>query len=84
MVERPMMKCGHTANAVGIKNGKQVPCCVICGCYDIVEERPSLDGRKAKCSWCDNIVDSDWKLPFFKHKPNCKYDEYYCGCGGWN
>ncbi len=27
---------------------------------------------------------SDLKLPFFKHKPNEPFDEYFCGCMGWD
>ena len=27
---------------------------------------------------------SDLKLPFFKHKPAEEYDEYFCGCMGWD
>lgn len=23
-------------------------------------------------------------LPFFRHRPDSQYDEYYCGCGGWH
>jgi len=29
-------------------------------------------------------VESSLKLPFFKHKPDSDYDEYYCGCWGWD
>ena len=27
---------------------------------------------------------SDLKLPFFKSKPTEEYDEYFCGCMGWD
>jgi hypothetical protein len=27
---------------------------------------------------------SSLKLPFFKHKPTEEYDEYFCGCMGWD
>lgn len=27
---------------------------------------------------------SSWDLPFFSHKPDEEYDEYYCGCLGWS
>lgn len=74
------MKCGHTANAE--RNGK--PYCVICGCDEVQEEKPNLDGRKAKCSWCGKITDSSTTLAFFRHKPESEYDEYYCGCYGWD
>ena len=43
-----------------------------------------LEGRKARCAWCNKKTDSCWDLPFFEYKPNKEYDEYYCGCGGWD
>jgi hypothetical protein len=27
---------------------------------------------------------SDLKLPFFKYKPDEEFDEYFCGCMGWD
>lgn len=78
-MEKPMMKCGHTANAVS--GGK--PICVICGCTEIAEQ-PNLKGRKARCSYCDRECDSSTALPFFEHKPESEFDEYYCGCWGWD
>lgn len=27
---------------------------------------------------------SSLDLPFFVHKPNEEYDEYFCGCMGWD
>lgn len=77
---KPLMKCGHTANAETFSGQ---PCCVICGCTEIVE-RPSLKGRKAKCAYCGKIKDSDYNLPFFEYRPDREYDSYYCGCGGWD
>lgn len=76
---KPLMKCGHTANATTANNE---PCCAICGCYEI-SERPKLDGRKAKCCFCGNIVNSDYNLPFFEYRAKKEYDLYYDGCGGW-
>ena len=69
MKDKPLMKCGHT---------------VICDCTELADENPSLQGRKAKCSFCGQIKDSDYDLPFFEYKPDKEYDEYYCGCGGWD
>ncbi len=40
--------------------------------------------RLAKCTYGDTISESNPKLPFFKAKPNCEMDEYYCGCFGWD
>lgn len=75
-----LMKCGHTANAES--NGK--PCCVICNCFEIEENKPDLTGRKAICHDCGKKRDSSYDLPFFEYKPNEPYDEYYCGCMGWD
>lgn len=66
MNEPVLMKCGHTANAE-YDDGK--PCCLICSpkreAYEVVDEKPDLTGRKAKCTDCGEIVDSNWNLPFF-------------------
>ena len=75
-----LMKCGHTANA--ICNGK--PSCVVCGCIEIDTQKLNLKNRKAQCSYCGKIVESDMSLPFFEYKPDKEFDEYYCGCGGWD
>lgn len=79
-----MMKCGHTANAVSIRDGQKIPYCIICGCATIEPNKPVLTGRKAKCIWCDQIRESDDHLPYFEYKPNSDFDSYYCGCGGWD
>jgi len=80
-----LMKCGHVANAID-ENGN--PCCAIClpkkEAMEIKEENPSLEGRKAKCSDCGNIVDSSYDLSFFEYKPNEEYDSFYDGCCGWD
>ncbi len=78
-----MMECGHRAQ--GVVSGK--PVCVIC--YGdpravIVKEKPPLDNRKAKCTYCKNETASSISLPFFEHRPAMEKDGYYCGCKGWN
>ena len=83
---KPMMKCGHAANAVD-KDGN--PCCAICAGYTpdafIVEDKEiDLTGRKARCADCGRVTDSRLDLPFFEYRPNAKYDGYYCGCKGWD
>lgn len=84
----PIMKCGHTANShYKDKAGKWKPCCVICygiceGATEIAEEQPDLTGRKARC-YCGKVVDSNTNLAFFQYRPDEEYDEYYCGCDGW-
>ena len=78
------MKCGCVNNAV---TGEGKPACAIHSCTTIefkCEGKKGLEGRKAKCSYGDSIVDSSWNLAFFQHKPNEEYDEYYCGCYGWD
>jgi len=87
---KPMMACGHRANAHGSKvvDGVRVEfphACVICDCFTIADSPPDLTGRKARCSYCKKERDSTDKwLAFFGHRPNELYDEYYCGCRGWD
>ena len=85
MNEPVLMKCGHTANAE-YDDGK--PCCLICSpkreAYEVVDDKPDLTGRKAKCTDCGEIVDSNWNLPFFEYCPDKKYDRFYSGCWGWD
>ena len=81
---KPMMSCGHIANSYLKKDGEyKIPYCVMCDCTEIVE-KPNLENRKAKCSDCKSIVDSNNSLAFFGHNPDEEYDEYYCGCRGWD
>ena len=85
MNEPVLMKCGHTANAE-YDNGKL--CCLICSpkreAYEVVDDKPNLTGRKAKCTDCGEIVDSNWNLPFFEYCPDKEYDRFYSGCWGWD
>lgn len=53
----PMMKCGHSANAI---NGHGNPSCVICvGIHpgaEIIDDNPSdLTGRKARCTYFGKV-----------------------------
>lgn len=80
-MEGILMKCGHTAMA---KDECGNPYCIICNCSEIEESEISLEGREAQCSYCGNRVNSQNDLPFFKYQPNKIYDEYYCGCFGWD
>lgn len=90
MIERPMMKCGHTAQ--GIRGADDAPVCVPClgivDGADVVDAPPDLTGRKARCSYygrkCQSETDSRTQLAFFGHRPERETDEYYCGCWGWN
>lgn len=84
-MERVMMKCGHVAQSK--IDGK--PVCVIClgltpDAEIVAETEPDLTGRKARCKYCGEIVDSKASLPFFEYRPDMETDSYYCGCRGWN
>lgn len=89
-----LMKCGHTNNA---SDASGQPVCVICAGLDIgynqIDKACSgsvgLEGREAKCNdhkpgHGSDVTLSRWELPFFKYCPYQKYDEYYCGCWGWD
>lgn len=79
-----LMKCGHIANAVS--NGK--PICAICVGNPLARmvdfNRPNLENRMARCSTCGYVTKSKTSLPFFEYKPLEEFDEYYCGCRGWD
>jgi hypothetical protein len=79
-----LLECGCAACAFRIVDGNKIPCCGIHDCITPSEEMPSLEGREAKCSYGDRIVESNYNLAFFRYKPNKEYDEYYCGCYGWD
>lgn len=86
-MSKPMMKCGHAANAV--RSGTNEPVCVICAGivagYDEIADSPDLIGRKAHCAYGNHaIVDSSTDLAFFEHHPEKESDIYYCGCHGWD
>ena len=82
MNDKPLMKCGHSAN--GTYGDEHKPICVIC--YGIVpgatevdyEANPDLTGRKAKCCYCANQQQSNTNLPFFEHRPDKETDRYVC------
>lgn len=97
MSDQPMMKCGHRANA--IQSDPVGPCCAICMCTEIDENPPNLKGRIARCSYfgkratgrnghgqiCKSEAPSDSpNLAFFAHRPERQFDEFYCGCWGWD
>ena len=91
-----LMACGHVAQGV---NGNGDPVCVVCfGIREgatVVAEKPSLEGRRAYCSYATGRdgespkvhsegVPSSWDLPFFSYRPERETDTYYCGCWGWD
>lgn len=83
---KPMMKCGHAANAVD-KDGN--PCCAICAgstpdAFVVEDKEIDLTGRKARCLYCGSLKDSSPDLPFFEYRPDRKFDGFYDGCKGWD
>jgi hypothetical protein len=57
-----------------------------CGYYGAVvprrtDERHGPDRGKATCQ---SEVDSALGLAFFSHHPDKPFDQYYCGCFGWD
>ncbi len=85
-MSKVLMKCGHTANATYGEDNK--PCCLICApkpeAFEVITKLPDLTGRKARCSDCGKIVDSNWNLPFFEYCPDKAFDRFYDGCFGWD
>ena len=82
------MACGHVSNATY----DDKPVCAICygicdgaevAVYECVGNE-GLQGRKAKCRYCSNIVDSNWDLAFFEYRPEDDCDIHYNGCRGWD
>lgn len=91
-LNKPLMKCGHTANAT---HEDGTLCCVICAgdprSDQIEENPPSLEGRMALCSEGKGRdrkghvpIASSYKLAFFEYRPDKEFDRYYCGCWGWD
>lgn len=80
----PLMECGCVASSLIKKANGWVKGCGVHGCTKEAEEQPDLTGRKAKCSYGGAVVNSSFSLAFFKYKPDEEYDEYYCGCYGWD
>ena len=88
-MSKPMMKCGHAANAS--VNGK--PVCAFCigivsGAGE-VDDRPVAKDRMAYCTYCNSSHPSSPDLPFFGlgamhlgERDDTK-DSFYCGCRGW-
>lgn len=84
-MERPLMKCRHTATGTLQREGVGVPVCVSCGVTEISEVTPDLENRIATCSYgCGSSSKSKLSLAFFEHLPDRETDRYYCGCYGWD
>lgn len=77
-----LMKCGHIANAKVAATGD--PVCIICDCLEVDKEIDEIEDREARCTECGRRTKSKVDLPFFKYCPDKEYDDYYCGCYGWD
>jgi hypothetical protein len=83
------MKCGHIADSHDPYGN---PVCSSCTEFnnkaDEIEKEcvgnVGLEGRLAKCVYGDNKTVSRWELSGFNYFPENEFDEYYCGCYGWN
>jgi hypothetical protein len=81
---KPMMQCGHAANATA-QGG---PCCAICApdtAAYLPCDAPNLAGRQARCSYKCKVVPSSTALPFFEYlgpgsaaaRERCKTCSYF-------
>ena len=82
-----MMKCGCAAVGKHMNEHDSLasghPTCITHSCCEVVDA-PDLAGRVAKCAECPKTTPSDMTLAFFAHKPTAGYDNFYCGCHGWD
>lgn len=87
---KQLLKCGCYPNS---KTGPNldIDSCVIHCCQEKAEVDPDeivkvLASREATCSYCQKRVSSSMfhSLAFFSHRAHHQYDEYYCGCRGWD
>lgn len=77
-----LMECNCVAQGT-TKEGK--PICLTHMERRIKREIPQLKDRLAKCMYgCKgSVTESSVTLPFFVYQPDNRYDQYYCGCYGW-
>ncbi len=52
--------------------------------YNYAKNKADSLMKKCRCSNCGKIVESSVNLPFFCEYPNKEYNNYYCGCKGWD
>jgi hypothetical protein len=88
------MACGCVAQ--GREQGSGKPVCVVHLCLEPAASAPDLTGRRARCSYygaasphmrgrrCASEQPSSLELAFFVHHPDREFDEFYCGCWGWD
>lgn len=87
-----IMKCGCAANAKcdkfqGVEYKPAKECCLHHMCFEEAEEQPNIEGRFARCSYyrtCKTQVASNFNLAFFSYRPEKEFDDFFCGCKGWD
>jgi hypothetical protein len=79
------MKCGCTASAIRhLPGGVNIPSCPVHDCIEIVPA-PDLKGRFAFCCYGNHgKAPSSLDLAFFQYQAKKEFDEYYCGCYGFD
>lgn len=83
---KQVMDCGNVnASSAFDEKGNEVKVCVMHGlrCH-IAEPQPDLYNRKSKCNHCSTVETSTPLLAYYKYKPECEFDEHFCGCAGWD
>jgi hypothetical protein len=87
-----LMKCGcvsHGLTKWRYPDGttREVRSCSIHNCEEVATEVPDLTSRVAKCTYkrrCKKTSASNIELAFFRYCKDAEFDEYYCGCQGWD
>lgn len=49
---------------------------------DPLDVQPHL--KRAKCGMCSNTMIANDRAPHYVNRPGETFDEYYCGCRGWD
>lgn len=80
--ETMLFTCGHTSDSKLKIGNDYLWGCGKCWCTEEVKQKPDVSHRTAKCL-CGSIQ-SSFKLPMFDYRPKEEYDQYYCGCRGWD
>jgi hypothetical protein len=95
-----LMKCGHSTHAVTSSGEPVCVICVGMTPDARIpatesESKALTDGRMMRCSYqrgrdgkpCaarTTPVPSNPRAAFFASKPSQEFDEFYCGCWGWD
>lgn len=77
------LACGCSAMATTIIDGKEVLSCPVHLCTTIAD-KPSLEGREARCG-CFKVIPSSWNLAFFEYRgPGSRFATETCRVCGMN